>query len=200
MACCLTAPSHYPNQCQHITKDFLCHSVQSNLTGSTCTHKLNPKCKFEDYTFKFTDTSPRGQWRINFVQYCEFASLWWLKINSKVPLISQTQHTSALADEKKAPSKNMPKVGPEVAPVKLSDACSTWPLIFFAIYAIIIATPPYSTTRIRNKEHLMSRRLNYRKISNIRHTKFQHLNVSHLVLQLSLPNSLKPDVNQIMKM
>ena len=35
---------------------------------------------------------------------------------------------------------------------------------------------------------------NYHKISNIRRTKFQNLNVSHLVLQLSLPNPLKPGV------
>ena len=35
---------------------------------------------------------------------------------------------------------------------------------------------------------------NYRKISNIRHTKSHNLNVSCLVLQLSLPNPLKPGV------
>ena len=40
----------------------------------------------------------------------------------------------------------------------------------------------------------------YRKISNIRRTKFQNVNVSHLVLQSSLPNPLKPGVKQIMKM
>ena len=35
---------------------------------------------------------------------------------------------------------------------------------------------------------------NYRKVSNIRCTKSQNLNASSLVLQLSLPNPLKPDV------
>ena len=35
---------------------------------------------------------------------------------------------------------------------------------------------------------------NYRQISNISRTKSQHLNVSSLVLQLSLPNPLKPGV------
>ena len=40
----------------------------------------------------------------------------------------------------------------------------------------------------------------YCKISNIRCTKSQHLNVSHLVLQLSLLNPLKPGVKSRMKM
>ena len=40
----------------------------------------------------------------------------------------------------------------------------------------------------------------YRKISNIRRTKFQTLNVSRLVLQLSLPNPMKPGVKSRMKM
>ena len=31
----------------------------------------------------------------------------------------------------------------------------------------------------------------YHKISDIRHTKLQNLNVSHLVLQLSMPNPFK---------
>ena len=34
------------------------------------------------------------------------------------------------------------------------------------------------------------------KISNISRTESQHLNVSRLVLQLSLPNPLKPGVNE----
>ena len=38
------------------------------------------------------------------------------------------------------------------------------------------------------------------QISNISHTKSQNLNVSHLVLQLSLPNPLKPSVKWRMKM
>ena len=38
---------------------------------------------------------------------------------------------------------------------------------------------------------------NYRQISNISHTKSQNLNVSCLVLQLSLSNPLKPGVNYV---
>ena len=40
----------------------------------------------------------------------------------------------------------------------------------------------------------------YRKTSSISRTKPQNLNVSHLLLQLSLPNSLKPNVKLRMKM
>ena len=40
----------------------------------------------------------------------------------------------------------------------------------------------------------------YRQTSNIRHTKSLNLNVSRLVLQLSLPNPLKPHVKLRMKM
>ena len=37
------------------------------------------------------------------------------------------------------------------------------------------------------------------QISNVSHTKSQNLNLSHLILQLSLPNSLKPGVKSRMK-
>ena len=40
----------------------------------------------------------------------------------------------------------------------------------------------------------------YRKVSNIRRTKFQNLNVSCILMQLSSLNSLKPGVKLIMKM
>ena len=40
----------------------------------------------------------------------------------------------------------------------------------------------------------------YRKTSSIIRTKSQNLNVSHLALQLSLPNPLKPNVKLRMKM
>ena len=40
----------------------------------------------------------------------------------------------------------------------------------------------------------------YRKTSNVRHTKSQNLHDSCLVMQLSLPNSLKPGVKLRMKM
>ena len=40
----------------------------------------------------------------------------------------------------------------------------------------------------------------YRKLSNIRRTQSPNLNVSRLVLQLSLPNPMKPGVKSRMKM
>ena len=40
----------------------------------------------------------------------------------------------------------------------------------------------------------------YRQFSNIRHTQSQNTNLSRLVLQLSLPDPLKPDVELRMKM
>ena len=40
----------------------------------------------------------------------------------------------------------------------------------------------------------------YRQISNIRRAKSQNLNVSHVILQLSLPKSIEPGVKSRMKM
>ena len=40
----------------------------------------------------------------------------------------------------------------------------------------------------------------YRQVSNIRRTKCQHLKYSRTVLRLSLPNTLKPDVESRIKM
>ena len=42
--------------------------------------------------------------------------------------------------------------------------------------------------------------LTYCKLSNISHTKSPNLNVSPIVLQLSLPNPMKPAVKSRMKM
>ena len=41
---------------------------------------------------------------------------------------------------------------------------------------------------------------NYRQTSNLSGNKFQNWNFSHLILQLSLPNPLKPGVKSRMKM
>ena len=53
--------------------------------------------------------------------------------------------------------------------------------------------------RDRETEHETTG-LQLHKISSISRTKFQNLNDSRLVLQLSLPNPLKPDVKSRMKM
>ena len=40
----------------------------------------------------------------------------------------------------------------------------------------------------------------YPQTFDIKQTKYQNLNISHLILQLSLPNPMKPDVKSRMKM
>ena len=53
---------------------------------------------------------------------------------------------------------------------------------------------------IKGQQLFHVKSLNINKVSNIRRTKCQHLNDSRLVLQLSVPNPLKPSVKSIMKM
>ena len=59
MACCLTAPSHYLNQCWIIICDVLMHLHQSIHTERQATILYN---RFENYTFRITATSPKAQW------------------------------------------------------------------------------------------------------------------------------------------
>ena len=60
MACCLTAPSHYLNQCWLIIGTVLWHSSE-DIFIRRCedTNQLN---KIENCIFKITLRSPRGQW------------------------------------------------------------------------------------------------------------------------------------------
>ena len=60
MACCLTAPSHYLNQCWLIIKGVLWHYHYSIFTRSA--QELNLLHVFRDYTLKIATKSPRGQW------------------------------------------------------------------------------------------------------------------------------------------
>ena len=59
MACCLMAPSHY-HQCLFLISEIQWHSPASNFTGSAEDTILYNES--ENYTFKFTTLSPRGQW------------------------------------------------------------------------------------------------------------------------------------------
>ena len=59
-ACCLTAPSHYLNQCWLLISNVPWHSHESNCTASAPTNILHSK--FQNYTFEIAATSPRGQW------------------------------------------------------------------------------------------------------------------------------------------
>ena len=58
MACYLTAPSHYLNQCWLLISEVLWHSPESNFTASAQTTLLYSE--FEDYTFKINATFPRA--------------------------------------------------------------------------------------------------------------------------------------------
>ena len=58
MAWCLTAPSHYLNQCWPLINEILWHSSESNCTASA--QVINLYHKFKNHTFKII--AYRGQW------------------------------------------------------------------------------------------------------------------------------------------
>ena len=60
MACCLTAPSHYLNQCWLMISEVLWHSPDSNFTEST--QNIYRWNEFEIYSFETVVKFPRGQW------------------------------------------------------------------------------------------------------------------------------------------
>ena len=60
MACCLTAPSHYLNQCWLIISKVLRHSSEDIIIRRF--EDTNQYNKIEHYIFKITLRSPRGQW------------------------------------------------------------------------------------------------------------------------------------------
>ena len=60
MACCLTAPSHYLNQCWLIISKVHWHSYEGNLTQDTLA--INHLHYLENYLSKLSFKSPRGQW------------------------------------------------------------------------------------------------------------------------------------------
>ena len=60
MACCLTAPSHYLNQCWLNISVALWHSAENDFTRNA--QDIYPWYQFENYWFKTSTTSPRGQW------------------------------------------------------------------------------------------------------------------------------------------
>ena len=60
MACCLTAPSHYMNQCWLIISQVLWYSPKSNFIGIA--EDINLGNKPDNYTYKIILASARGQW------------------------------------------------------------------------------------------------------------------------------------------
>ena len=57
VVCCLTAPSHYLNQCWLIISEILRHSPENNFTGNT--RVSDPRYEFEWYLFQITAESLR---------------------------------------------------------------------------------------------------------------------------------------------
>ena len=60
MAWCLTAPSHCLNQCWLIISKVQSHSSGNHFTKDTSA--INHWNQFENYLYKFSSKSPRGQW------------------------------------------------------------------------------------------------------------------------------------------
>ena len=60
MACCLTAPSHYLNQCWLIISKVLWHSSEGIIMRRS--EDTNQSNKIENCSFKMASRSPRGQW------------------------------------------------------------------------------------------------------------------------------------------
>ena len=59
MACCLTVPSHYLNECWILIREARWHSSESN---STLSNQGTILYEFLIYIFKIMATPPRGQW------------------------------------------------------------------------------------------------------------------------------------------
>ena len=60
MACCLTAPSHYLNQCWLIIRGVLWHTSESSFAGIA--QGIESGYEFEKDILKNIFKSPRGQW------------------------------------------------------------------------------------------------------------------------------------------
>ena len=60
MACCLTAPSHYLNQCWLIINKVMWHSSEDIIIRTF--EDTNQWSKIENYIYKMALRSPRGQW------------------------------------------------------------------------------------------------------------------------------------------
>ena len=75
MACCLTAPSHYLNQCWLIISKVQWHSSGSHFTRDTL--DINHWNQFENYLSKLLFNSPRGQW---VKPSANISFIWWTQI------------------------------------------------------------------------------------------------------------------------
>ena len=101
MACCLTVPSHYLNQCWRIIHEILWHSFEGNVCLNI--HDINPQIVCEIYTFQITSGSLRKKNELKCISWCiSFVALtetrWHDRITGK--------HTHLMLYENQAFSKN----------------------------------------------------------------------------------------------
>ena len=89
MACCLTAPSHYLNQCWFTISTVHWHSFEYNLTRDTSA--INEQNWLENYFPKISLKSPRGQW-----DKVQIPELWW---PCAVNLISSMQKMESVRSQ-----------------------------------------------------------------------------------------------------
>ena len=69
MACCLTAPNHYLNQCWLIIRGVLWHTSESSFAGIA--QGIDSGYEFEKDILKNIFKSPRGQWVKALCHYME---------------------------------------------------------------------------------------------------------------------------------
>ena len=76
MACCLTAPSHYLNQCWLMISEVLWLSPDSNFIENA--QDIYRRHEFEIHHFETVVKSPRGQWIKGLGIWLEFYyNCWW---------------------------------------------------------------------------------------------------------------------------
>ena len=73
MACCLTAPSHYLNQCWLIISNVQWHSSEGNFTRNNSA--IDHWNKLENFLAKISFISPRGQW-VNSSPHAAYMHQW----------------------------------------------------------------------------------------------------------------------------
>ena len=179
MACAWPAPSHYLNQCWNIVTWTLGNKLQWTL--------------IEIYIF----LSEKMRLKLSSWNWRPFCL--GLNVLSK---IDQLYITRSYCNKKPVTCINMP-TGKIYKPVQKGEVVQ---FIKRNMQVNVAERCCRQVTSIRGfktflgNNSLREPMLTYRKISNIRRTKSPNLNVSRLVLQLSLPNPMKPGFKSRMKM
>ena len=128
MACCLTASSHYLNQCWLIINEVQWHAPESNFTGSACEFILQHE--LENYTFKIIAIFP-GAMSLSTSVYLEsICCLQYLVETVKLQQVEESRYS------------NIPEKG------RLRDDVITWE-IFSALLAFCQGNPPVPSQMAR---------------------------------------------------